>query len=63
MRCKVFEIRSEDGSDVAAKLEAEIGRFLNNSTVKDIVSSHVQALDIGGPSQAEILVLATVFYR
>lgn len=62
MKCKVLEIRAADGADVAEKLETALNEFLSGEKVKDIASTQVQALDIGGPSQAEILVLATVFY-
>ena len=63
MKAKVLEVRCAGGVGIAEALEKALNEFLAKNAKITIDSTHVQALDIGGPSEADILVLCTVFYH
>jgi len=63
MKAKVIEVRCAGGADIAETLENALNEFLAENPKVTIDSTQVQALDIGGPSEADVLVLCTVFYH
>lgn len=63
MKAKVIEVRCTGGSGIAEALEKALNEFLAENAKITIDNTQVQALDIGGPSEADVLVLCTVFYH
>lgn len=62
MNAKVITVKTTDPEKVAELLESQLNGFLSGVPSAKIHSTHVAALDIGGTSQAEMLVVCTVFY-
>lgn len=62
MQAKVIEIRVKGDSGIGDELEKALNAFLKGKSGIKIHGTQVQALDIGGPSEAELLVLCTVLH-
>lgn len=61
-KVKVIQVRVKDGSELATKLEAELNAFLKENAEASLESTHLHMLDIGGPSQADLIAVFTVIY-
>ena len=62
LQAKVVQIRVQDGSQVGPKLEEELNAFLQEVPNATIHTTQMHMLDIGGPSQADIVVIYTIVY-
>lgn len=62
MKAKVIQVRASDGSEIAEKLETALNEFLKSASKATIQNMQMRMLDIGGPSQADIIVVCTVLY-
>jgi|SaaInl4_200m_RNA_FD_contig_21_943287_length_255_multi_2_in_0_out_0_1 hypothetical protein len=62
MKARVIEVRISGGSGVAVEMEQALNSFLEEHPDIEVHSSQVQVVDIGGSTQAEVLVLCTIFY-
>ena len=61
-KAKVIQVRATDASKIGEQLEAQLNEFLSENPSAEILRTHLHMLDIGGPSQADIIVLYTVVY-
>ena len=61
-KAKVIQVRVSDGSKIGVELESALNAFLAENPNAVITSAHLDMLDIGGPSQADIIVIYTVIY-
>lgn len=60
---KVIQVCATDASKIGEQLEAKLNEFLAENPSAEILHTHLHMLDIGGTSQADIIVLYTVIYR
>ncbi len=61
-RAKVLTVRAEDASALGEKLEEALNEFLSSGPTATIRSTQMHVLDIGGPSQADIVALCVILY-
>jgi len=62
LRAKVIQVRVSDGAEIGPALEAQLNEFLGAMPDAAVQSTQLHMLDIGGPSQADIVVICTIFY-
>lgn len=62
LRAKVVQVRVNDGTTIGQELENAINSFLGEVPEAEIANTQLHMIDIGGPSQADIIVLCTIFY-
>ena len=62
MKSKVITVEVEDTAQLAEKLETKLNDFLATVKGAEIHNVQCQMFDIGGPSQAHVLVLYTIIY-
>jgi len=61
-KAKVIQVRVSDAEKIAEQIESALGEFLAKNPAAGILNMHMHMLDIGGPSQADILVVCTIIY-
>ena len=61
-KAKVIQVRVSDAEKIAEQLESALEGFLAKTPDAGILNMHLHMLDIGGPSQADILVVCTIIY-
>ena len=61
-KAKVIQIRVDSGSGIAEELERALNEFLESEPKATVQSTQMHMLDIGGPSQADIVVVCVIFY-
>ncbi|HOT37523.1 MAG TPA: hypothetical protein P5179_08530 [Candidatus Latescibacteria bacterium] len=62
MKAKVICVQTTDPGRIGDLLQGKLNEFLAAVPSANVHSTHMAALDIGGPSQADVLVVYTVFY-
>ncbi len=62
MKAKVICVQTTDPERIGDLLQGKLNEFLGTLPSANVHSTHMAALDIGGPSQADVLIVYTVFY-
>jgi hypothetical protein len=62
MKARVIQIQTNEPARIAQLMELSINDFLAQKPGANVHSTPISVLDIGGASQADLIVLCTIFY-
>jgi hypothetical protein len=62
MKSKIFTVEHDEAAEAGKALDKAINAFLKRNDGITVTNTQCQVLDVGGPSQARVLIVYTMIY-